>query len=53
MDDFYVEVVECDTGEVVKRLGPMSENKADVVERGLDRNLDHERFHTRTVEDDK
>jgi hypothetical protein len=51
MDDYYVEVVSYETGEVVKRMGPMSENKADKVESGFDRNLNHEKFYTRVIED--
>ena len=44
-----VEVVRTDTGKVVKRLGPMSERKADRVEDGMALNLDHEHYFTRIV----
>jgi hypothetical protein len=46
----FVEIVEFSTDKVVKRLGPMTESKADRVQRGMDVNLDHDRFFTRTVE---
>ena len=48
--EFYVEVVKY-PDEVVKRLGPMSERKADRVDGGLNINLNHENFYTRIVED--
>lgn len=47
----YVEVVETQTEKVVKRLGPMSERKAEKVERGLEINLNHQRFYVRTGTD--
>jgi hypothetical protein len=37
-------------GPVIKTLGPMSLSKADKVERGLNRNLDHANYWTRQVE---
>lgn len=49
MSDYYVEIVEHGTGTVVKRMGPMAEQKADRVEGGVSINLDHERFYTRVV----
>ena len=49
MDEFFVEVVSHETGEVVQRMGPMTASKAELVERGLDRKLNHERFFTRVV----
>lgn len=47
---FYVEIVKHDTGEVVKRLGPMSERMAERVERGAHYNLNHGEYYTRIVE---
>jgi hypothetical protein len=48
--EFYVVVVETETGAVVKRLGPLaSERQADRVDDGVMRNLNHERFHTEVV----
>lgn len=44
MKQVYVEVVELETGEVERRLGPMSEAKADKVERGILRNLNTEKY---------
>jgi hypothetical protein len=50
----FVEVVELNIDnnkpmEVVTRLGPMSEGKAERVEMGLLRNMDLEKFSTRQV----
>lgn len=44
---FYVEIVKSSSGEVVKRMGPMSERKAEKVEIGVSINLNHEEFFTR------
>jgi hypothetical protein len=49
MNDWYVEIVETETGKVEKRMGPMSERKAEKVEDGANINLDHENYHTRIV----
>lgn len=49
---FFVEVVELTgprTQRVVKRLGPMSERKAERVDNGLCINLNHEMSFTRIV----
>ena len=46
---FYVEIVKSSSGEVVKRMGPMSEKKADKVEFGASINLNHEEYFTRIV----
>ena len=46
---YMVEVVEIKTKKVVKSLGPMSENKADRVERGILMQLDDENFYVQTV----
>lgn len=51
MTEFYVEVVDILTGEVVKRLGPHSEWKAEKVEAGMNINLNHERYYTRIEEE--
>jgi hypothetical protein len=46
---FYVEIVKTSSGEVVERMGPMSERKADKVESGASINLNHEKYFTRIV----
>lgn len=51
-ENAYVEIVEYATNAVVKRMGPMSERKAEKVERGAEINLNHERFYVRTVSDE-
>lgn len=48
---WFVEVVDFDTNEVVKRLGPMSMNRAVLIDQGLTHNLNHARFFTRIVEE--
>jgi hypothetical protein len=51
---YYVEIVDYETGEVVKRFGPVpTERQADRVEGGIEINLNHEKYFTRTVEEDK
>jgi hypothetical protein len=44
----YVEVVDSETGKVVETLGPMTERKADRVDQGIQINMNHERYFTRT-----
>jgi hypothetical protein len=48
----YVEIVNTKTGEVVKRMGPMSERSADRVEDGANINLNHAEYFTRIVKAD-
>jgi hypothetical protein len=48
-DTWFVEIVDSETDKVVKRMGPMSERKAEKVERGAEINLDHEHFFVRVV----
>lgn len=50
MKQVYVEIVEYVTDRVEKRMGPMSDRKAERVDNGANINLDHERFYTRIVE---
>lgn len=45
----YVEIVEKNSGEVVERMGPMHERKAEKVESGVNINLNHQDFFTRIV----
>jgi hypothetical protein len=50
MKQVYVEIVETASGEILERMGPMEEAKADRVERGALINMDRDNFHTRQVE---
>ena len=50
MANWYVEIVEGATGEVVKRMGPFNERESDKVAGGAGRNLDWTRFTVREVE---
>lgn len=45
----YVEVVNARTAEVVKRMGPMDESKAERVERGVLINMNRDDYFTRIV----
>ncbi len=49
MMSYFVEVVENKTSAIVKRMGPMSEWKADRVENGVLINLNWKEFSTRVV----
>jgi len=49
MTDFFVEIVDSETQEVVKRMGPMNERNAGRVEEGVGINLNHEKFYTRVI----
>lgn len=46
---FYVEIVNSYSGQLVKRIGPMSERQADRVESGALINLNHAEYFTRIV----
>ena len=49
---YYVEIVKYgEPEEVVKRMGPMPERKADEVDAGANINLNHEEYYTRIVKD--
>jgi len=46
--DYFVEIVKYgEPEEIVKRMGPMTEWKADKVDAGANINLNHELFFTR------
>lgn len=48
--EYFVEIVKFGPPEeVVKRMGPMSESKADRVETGAANNLNHHDYYVRTV----
>tara|TARA_R110000868_G_scaffold297468_4_gene557798 strand:+ start:2046 stop:2216 length:171 start_codon:yes stop_codon:yes gene_type:complete len=51
--NYYVEIVKFDTDEVVKRMGPFSERRADRVQDGANINLDHDNYFTRVVMEDQ
>lgn len=50
---YYVEIREYmddgSEGTLVHRYGPMSQSKAEKVERGIDLRIDYSRFYSRTV----
>jgi hypothetical protein len=50
-DRFYVEIIAYDDDATIKRIGPMTERKADQVEDGVNINLDHDRYYTRLTKD--
>jgi hypothetical protein len=45
----YVEIVKTSTGEVIERMGPMPERKAEKVEAGALINLNRDEYFTRIV----
>lgn len=47
--DVFVEIVKIDNRKVVERIGPMSERKAERVERGALINLNDKEYFTRIV----
>jgi hypothetical protein len=46
---FFVEIINKATGEVVEKMGPMSEREADKVKSGASINLNHDEYFTRIV----
>ena len=51
MEKHYVEIVKYKTDEIIERMGPMSEHKADKVDGGANINLNHEEYYTRIIKD--
>jgi hypothetical protein len=47
---WYVQIKEIETGNVIKEIESGSESRAERVERGVQINLNHERFYTSVVE---
>lgn len=44
--EYYVEIVERETSFVIKEIGAMTSREADVVERGININLNHKKYFT-------
>lgn len=51
IEQYYVEIVNRKTGEVVKSIGPMSGRTADSVFVGALINLNHDEYELKMVED--
>lgn len=49
--DYYVEIVEYETGDTVKRLGPYTKRQAELVSNGS--NINQERFFTCISEEER
>ena len=47
---YLIEVIDYQTNEVVKTMETTSQRQADRIEDGLNINLNHDAFFTRTVE---
>ena len=45
-ETYKIKVIEADTGEVVKTLEAITERSAELVERGLNRNMNHDSYYT-------
>jgi hypothetical protein len=50
---YYIHVIEIETGKVVKCMGPKPERLAEKIEYGVQINLAHERFYTDLVSEDE
>ena len=50
--NWYVEIVDGQTGKIETHMGPMSESKADRVERGALINLNTDRYYVRSYSED-
>ena len=48
MLEFYVEVIELSTNEIVRRIGPVSEGKSNKVAKGVMRNLNFDKYWVKT-----
>ena len=46
---YFVEIVKHETDEVVKRMGPMDERRADKIDSGANINLNHDDYYTRII----
>ena len=44
VEAYYAVIVDLESGEVVKRLGPYSERRAEKMADAMSNNLNHERF---------
>jgi hypothetical protein len=53
MKEYYVEIIEDATGHVEKRMGPMSERRAEQTQSGAMGNLNHAEWTVRIVAEDK
>lgn len=51
MDSHFVEIVDSETEEVIKRMGPHPERHTKAIRRGAEENIDHSRFYVRVVEE--
>ena len=51
-DKYYVQIKKFEGDEVVKEMGPFAERKAERVESGAGRNLNHDEYYTLVVEKD-
>jgi len=51
MKKWYIEIVEFESGEVVKRFECDTERQADRFDSAANINLNHDKFYTRVVED--
>lgn len=50
---YYIHIVETETGEIANCIGPTSEHNAEKVERGVLVNLNHEAYYTDMVSEEE
>jgi len=55
MDNYYIDIIESETGKIHQTMGPKPQRQAEKIEDGININLNHEKFHTelRKVEESK
>ena len=53
MYEYYVDIMRFENdGELVERMGPFTEKKAEKVDGGVNINLNHEEYYTLIVEEE-
>ena len=50
MKNFEVHIIDRSTNKAIKKLDGGNERRAEKIERGVNINLDHERFYTTVVQ---
>lgn len=52
MKDYYVEIYKLESGEVVRKMGPHSESRANRIADGASINLNHDTHAVRVVDEE-
>lgn len=51
-DNYYVQIVQFSDDAIEKEMGPFTDRKADLVDGGVNRNLNHDKFFTKIIQKD-